>query len=97
MNQPSNDVHAGEIFPEINFAQSNSVNVQVNQNVAAQVNKLFPEINVAQEHGLTEQVNQQVGGSEPCLFWEKKIIRSLKGGNQVLVLSYRNYDSKKCI
>ncbi|XP_050878739.1 uncharacterized protein LOC127082544 [Lathyrus oleraceus] len=50
---------------------------------------------MAQEHGLTELVNQQVGELEPDLFWEKNITRSLKGENQVLLLSYTNYNNKK--
>ncbi|KAI5434582.1 hypothetical protein KIW84_021423 [Lathyrus oleraceus] len=60
VNQPHNDVHVDESFPEINLAQSNGLNVQVNQNAASQVDALEPEINMAQEHGLVEQVNQHV-------------------------------------
>lgn len=93
----TNDVQVDEIFPEINLAQSNGPNVQVIQKAATQVDEPLPKINMAQEHGTTEQVNQHVGGLEPDLFWEKSITNSLKGGNQVLVLSYTNYNNKKCI
>lgn len=91
VNQALNDVQVDEMFSEINLAQSNGPNVQVIQNAATQVDESLHEINMAREYGPAEKVNQQVRGLKPDLFWEKKITKSLKGRNQVLVLSYANY------
>lgn len=93
--KPPNDVQVDEMFFEINMTQSNGLGVQVNQNVGAQLDEFLLEINMAQEHGSAEQVSQHVGELAPDLFWKKKIDRSLKGENQVLITSCIIYKKKK--
>lgn len=97
VNQPSNDVQVDEIFPEMNMTRSNGPIEHVNKNLEGQVDKLLPKINMPKEDGLLEWANQHIRELAPDLFKEKKITRSLKGENQVLIKCYTNFNIKKYI
>lgn len=90
VKQSTNNVQVNEMFPEIKMTQTN-VDNEVNQVVAGKVDEMSKEVKMHQEDGPYEQMNNNVGWLVKDIFWEKKVIRAQKGGNQVLVTCYYNF------